>query len=144
MEMLTYFHNMSLKKNNVAAWLLVLPIDTENMSVIERYPHPVFIVIYRVGDNRRPVNTSTIPHISDQLGTETCEKHCCFIMMLRVLVCKNMNRYERHFGSFHRCSCFPLRNRTYQSWLSERQKHRRWNAYLTSIFGHYIGGYIIN
>ena len=28
------------------------------------------VKIYRVGDNRRTVNTLTTPHISDQLGTE--------------------------------------------------------------------------
>ena len=30
----------------------------------------LFIEIYRVGDNRRTVNKSTSPYISDQLGTE--------------------------------------------------------------------------
>ena len=31
---------------------------------------PLYIEIYRVGDNRSTVNTSTTLHISDQLGTE--------------------------------------------------------------------------
>ena len=29
-----------------------------------------------VGDNGGPVNTSTTPHISDQLGTENACKNC--------------------------------------------------------------------
>ena len=136
----------------------------KSMSIIERviyiYIYQVigiiysrslllFIEIYRVGDNRT-VNTSTSPHNSDQLGTENVWETllCWFIVMLRVLVCKNMYRYERHLlslppGTLH-CSCFRLCNRTYQSWQLERQRHHRWNAYLTSMFGHYIGGYIIN
>ena len=54
---------------------------------------------YRVGDNRRTVNTST-PYISDRSGTETRVKHR-FIIMIWVLACNNMYRYERHFGSFY-------------------------------------------
>ena len=51
---------------------------------------------YRVGDNRRTVNTSTTPHISDQLGTENvCETLLCwFIVMIRILVCNNMYQYQ--------------------------------------------------
>ena len=37
---------------------------------------PVHIEIYRVGDNRGPVNTSTTRPISDQLGTKTYVKYC--------------------------------------------------------------------
>ena len=61
------------------------------------------VKIYQVGDNRRTVNTSTTPHISDQLGTENaCETlFCWFIFMIRVLVCNNMYQYQRHFGSFY-------------------------------------------
>ena len=81
-------------------------------AIIPPPPPPIFIEIYRVGNNRRTVNTSKILHISDQLGTENVwETLCWFSVMLRVLVCKNMNRYERHFGSFHRYSSllmFPI------------------------------------
>ena len=38
---------------------------------------PKKIEIYRVGDNRGTVNTSTSPHISDQLGTE----YVCLILL---------------------------------------------------------------
>ena len=60
--------------------------------------------IYRVGNNRRTVNTSTTPHISGQLGTKKSCKIllCWFIVMIWVLVCHNMYRYERHFGFFYR------------------------------------------
>ena len=34
----------------------------------------MFIEIYRVGDNRRTINTLTTPHICDQLGTENACK----------------------------------------------------------------------
>ena len=63
-----------------------------------------FIEIYRVGDNRRTVNTSTTPHICDQLGTESACKTllCQFIVMIWVLVCNNMYRYQHHFGLFYR------------------------------------------
>ena len=64
------------------------------------------IVIHRVGDNGRTVNTSTRPHISGQLGTENAclTLLCWFIVMIWVLVCKNMYRCERyltHFESFY-------------------------------------------
>ena len=57
-----------------------------------------------MGDNKRTVNTSTTPHISNQLGTENvCETLLCwFIIMIWALVCDNMYRYGRHFGSFCR------------------------------------------
>ena len=65
---------------------------------------PLYIEIYRVCDNRRAVNTSSSPHISDQLGSENaCQTLLCwFIIMIWILVCNNMCRYERHFGSFSR------------------------------------------
>ena len=86
----------------------------------------LFIEIYRVGDDRKPVNSSS-PHISDQLGTENVWETllCWFIVVLRVLLCKNMYQHERHFGSStgtRHCSCFRLRNRTYRGWQSERHK----------------------
>ena len=64
----------------------------------------MFIEIYRVGDNRRTVNTSATPHICDQLGTEnTCKTlFCLFIVMIWVLVCNNMYRYQHHFGLLYR------------------------------------------
>ena len=61
------------------------------------------IGIYRVGDNKT-VNTSTTPHISDQLWTENeCETLLCwFIVMIWALFSDNMYRYGRHFRSFYR------------------------------------------
>ena len=89
MEMLTYFHRMSLNKNCGCMIFSVAYPYRKSMSIIERVIYiyiyisyiysswhhifaipPVFIEIYRVGDNRRPVNSSTSLHISDQLGTE--------------------------------------------------------------------------
>ena len=63
----------------------------------------MYIEIYRVGDDRRTVNTSTTPHISEQSGTENACKTllCWFIVMICVLVCNNMYQYERHFGTFY-------------------------------------------
>ena len=45
------------------------------------------------------LNTLTSPHISDQLGTENAclTLLCWFVVMIWVLVCKNMYRYERYF-----------------------------------------------
>ena len=64
----------------------------------------VFIEIYPVGDNRRPVNSPTSLHISDQLGTENVwETLLCWLIVV-LWVRKNMYRRERHFGSFHRYS----------------------------------------
>ena len=64
---------------------------------------PLCVEIYRMGNNRRTVNTSTTPHISDQSGTENaCKKLLCwFIDMIRVLVCNNMYQYQHHVGSFY-------------------------------------------
>ena len=111
----------------VAAWFLVLPIHIENLCRLSRgfyiyiyisssWHHifaipPVFIEIYRVGDDRRPVNSSTSLHISDQLGTENVwETLLCWLIVV-LWVRKNMYRRERHFGSFHRYSSllmFPI------------------------------------
>ena len=59
-------------------------------------------IVQRVGNNRRTVKTSAPPHISDQSGTENACKTLLrlLIVMTWVLVCNNMYRYERHFGSF--------------------------------------------
>ena len=159
---------------------------------------------YRVGDNRRTVNTSTTPHISDQLGTENaCETLLCwFIVMIRILVCNNMYQYQHRFWSFyhnlrqfrfivgkwvntgyffffffliqqqgitvtdvwksnvknifHIISHVDLSECLGQTtWYSSfhspctqpaigATKHPRQNAYLTAMFGHYIGGYSNN
>ena len=82
-------------------------------------------------------------------GQKTCEKQLFwFIVVLWVLVCKNMYRYERHFGSFHRYSSLPMfpiaQSNLLKLAVGAAQRHHSWNAYLTSMFGHYIGGYIIN
>ena len=57
-----------------------------------------------MGADRRTVNTSTTPHIFDQLGTENaCKTQLCwFIVMIWVLACNNMLRYECDLESFHR------------------------------------------
>ena len=108
----------------------------------------VFIEIYRVGDNRRTVNSSTSLHISDQLGTENVwETLLCWLIVV-LWVHKNMYRRERHFLSFHRYSSllmFPIaQSNLLKLAVGAAQRHHSWNAYLTSMFGHYIGGYIIN
>ena len=108
----------------------------------------VFIEIYRVGDNRRTVNSSTSLHISDQLGTENVwETLLCWLIVV-LWVRKNMYRRERHFWSFHRYSSllmFPIAQSNLPKLaVGAAQRHHSWNAYLTSMFGHYIGGYIIN
>ena len=69
------------------------------------YLLPVYIGIYRVGDNKRTVNTSTTTaHSFDQLGTENAWETLLywFIIIIGALVCDNMYRYGRHFGSFYR------------------------------------------
>ena len=110
---------------NVATWFLVLPIDKENPYDYLKggFIHIYYIIyiiymssswhhilaispavkIYRVGDNRRSVNTSTTPKISDQLGTENACKTllCWFIVMIQVLVCNDMYQYQHHFGSLY-------------------------------------------
>ena len=93
------------KQVNVAAWFLVLPIDIANphrlsrviyiciyrerhicfwdhilaiSPIVCRNGSQIFIELYRVGDNRRTVKTSTTPHICDQLGTEdACKTLFC-------------------------------------------------------------------
>ena len=178
MEMLTYFHSMSLNKNNVAVWFLVLPINIENLCRLSRggYIYYIYYIIYisiwsswhhifavppppTVYRNlgkftgwaiieelsiRRRVHTFLI-----SWGQKTCEKQLCwFIVVLWVLVCKNMYQYERHFGSFHQYSSllvFPIAQSNLPKLaVGAAQRLHSWNAYLTSMFGHYIGGYIIN
>ena len=77
-------------------------------------------------------------------GQKTCEKDCYVVLWVR----KNMYRRERHFGSFHRYSSllmFPIAQSNLPKLaVGAAQRHHSWNAYLTSMFGHYIGGYIIN
>ena len=102
MEMLNIFsQHVTQGQINVVTWFLVLPIDIENKSTInciniyiyiKNYTSvlgiifsqslPLYIEIYRVGDNRRTVNTSTSPHISGQLGTTTRVKYCYQIMLI--------------------------------------------------------------
>ena len=55
----------------------------------------VHIEIYRVGDNKGTVKTSTTRHISDRLGTRNACKILLrwFIVMIWDLVCNNMYRY---------------------------------------------------
>ena len=99
-------------------------------------------------DNRRPVNSSTSLHISDQLGTENVWETLLRWLIVVLWVRKNMYRRERHFGSFHRYSSllmFPIvQSNLPKLAVGAAQRHHSWNAYLTSMFGHYIGGYIIN
>ena len=162
MEMLTYFHRMSPNKNCGCMIFSVAYPYRKSMSIVERaiyiyisssWHHifaipPVFIKIYRVVDNRRPINSSTSLHISDQLGTENVwETLLCWLIVV-LWVRKNMYRRERHFGSFHRYSSllmFPIAQSNLPKlavWAAQR--HHSWNTYLTSMFGHYIRGYIIN
>ena len=80
-------------------------------------------------------------------GQKTCEKQLCwFIIVLWVLVCKNMYRYERHFGSFHRYSSllmFPIAQSNIPKLaVGAAQRHHIVGRH--TMFGHYIGGYIIN
>ena len=136
---------------NVATWFLVLPIDIANPYRLssdiyrerekERERHmssfwhhilaisPAvcrngsqwFIEIYRMGDNRKTVNTSTTPHIC---GTENARKTmlCEFIVMIWVLVSNKSYRYQHSFGLFYRnptiletvstCSMLPVNGST--------------------------------
>ena len=99
---------------NVAAWFLVLPIDIENpylllsgwcwvLRITFYRSLPLYIKIYRVGNNWTTVNMLMTPHISDQLGTKNACKIllCWLITMIWVLVCNNMYRYEHCFGFFY-------------------------------------------
>ena len=120
---------------------------------------PRSIGIYRVGDNRRTVNTSTTPHISDQLGTENaCETLLCwFIVMIWALVCDNMYWYGRHFGSFyHNLTIFETVLETV-AWVNteivliETQRHeiilspmclcwcKMWKSNVKNIFISHVG-----
>ena len=120
MEISTYFSSYS-RQVNVATCFLVLPIDKENPYAYWEgdYTYNIYtnmsssrhhilaispaVKIYRVGDNRRTVNTSTTPHIADQLGTENACKTLLwwFIVMIRILVCNNMYQYQHRFWSFY-------------------------------------------
>ena len=117
-DILIHFSSHS-RQVYIATWVFVLPIDKENPYRLSRgwyiyiymsssWHHilaisPAVYQIYRVGDNRRTVNTSTTPHISDQLWTENaCKTLLCWcIVMMRFLVCNNMYQYQHHFGSFY-------------------------------------------
>ena len=126
----------------------MLPIDIENLCRLSRgcytyiiYIYRVlgsiysqtlpllFIEIYRVGDNRRTVNTSTSPHISDQVGDRKRARNGYVDLSLcyEFWFAKNMYRFDMNVildlsTGTHHCPCFRLRNRTYQSWQSERHK----------------------
>ena len=107
-----------LKTSQCSCVFLVLPFDKENpydywegdyiYTNMSSPRHHILAIspavkIYRVGYNRRTVNTLTTPHISDQLGTEKACKTllCWFIVMLRILVCNNMYQYQHRFWSFY-------------------------------------------
>ena len=122
MEISTYFSRYS-RQVNIATCFLVLRIDKENsydywegdyIYIYNVYTnmsssrHHILAISpavkhYRVGDNRRTVNTSTTPHISDQLGIENACKTllCWFIVMIRILVCNNIYQYQHYFWSFY-------------------------------------------
>ena len=54
----------------------------------------MFIEIYRVGDNRRTVNSSTSLHISDQLGTEKVwETLLCWLIVVLWVRKKNVSTW---------------------------------------------------
>ena len=131
--MLTTFRSMSLKTSwcscmifSVAyienpyrlskGWYLyVYEYMSSSWHHISAISPAVHIKIYRVGDNRGTVNTSTTRHISDQLGT----KHACKILLrwflvMWVLVSNNMYRYQSHFGFFLSQS----NNFTYGKWVN--------------------------
>ena len=147
MEMLTYFHGMSLKKNYREGYIIYLYIALYRvLGIIYTRPLPLYIEIYREGYNKLSIRRR-VRSFMNRWGQKTCETLLCwFILMLWVLVCINMYRYERHFGYFYRYSCFRLRNHLpcLPNWQSKRQRHHKYNAYLISMFGHYIAVYIIN
>ena len=128
----------------------MLPINIENLYWLSRgwyiytYIYINFLASYfcdpsrclakftgcQVGNNRRTVNTSTSPHISDQLGTENMRE--TVMLIYRSAMSSGLQKYvsiwivmlDRSTSTLH-CSCFRLRNRhdrTYQSWQSERHK----------------------
>ena len=114
--------------------------------------------IYRVGDNRRTVNTSMTPYISDQSGTENACKTQLggFIVMVGVLACNSMYRYEHHFGSFYHnptilekvsiLACKHVSGSTRKSFFIEIQwqgiilapmcfcRGKMWKSHVTNIF----------
>ena len=148
----------------MAAWFLVLPIHIENLCRLSRglyiyissYWHifaipPVFIEIYRVGDNRRTVNSSTSLHISDQLGTENVwETLLCWLIVVLWVRKKNVSMWTSFWifppvlVTAHVSDCAIELTEAGSGLVGAAQRHHSWNAYLTSMFGHYIGGYIIN
>ena len=135
------------KSMSIIERVIYIYIERESYWHIFAIP-PVFIEIYRVGDNRRTANSSTSLHISDQLGTENVwETLLCWLIVV-LWVRKNMYRRERHFGSFHRYSSllmFPIAQSNLPKLaVGAAQRHHSWNANLTSMFGHYVGGYNIN
>ena len=83
---------------------VTLHICIEFFCIIFQRSLPLCVEIFWVGDNRRTVNTSKGPRISDQLGTENAclTLLCWFIVMIWVSVCNDVYRYqyERHLGSF--------------------------------------------
>ena len=98
MEMLTYFHSMSLNEDCGCMIFSVAYQYRKFMSIIERviiYIYIEFFASYfcdpshclakftgcQVGDNRRTVNTSRSPHISDQLGTENLRETVMLIYL---------------------------------------------------------------
>ena len=112
------FFDVEKKGNNWKWCNLKLNWNRKSISIIERVIYrdmcrvicitfqrslPLYIEIYRMGKNKRTVNTSTTPHISDQSGTEKACKTllCWFIIMIEVPVCNSMYRYEHHFWSFY-------------------------------------------
>ena len=140
-------------KINVTAWFLVLPINIENLCGLSRgwyiyissSWHHIFAIPPAVQRNLPGARWAIIKELSIcrrvrtfliSWGQKTCEKWLCwFIVVLWVLVCKNMYRYERHFGSFHRYSpllMFPIAQSNLPKLaVGAAQRHHSWNAYLT-------------
>ena len=65
-----YIYIYTYRERHICFWHHILAIS----PAVCRNGSQMFIEIYRVGDNRRTVNTSTTPHIWDQLGTENACK----------------------------------------------------------------------
>ena len=65
-----YIYIYIYRERQIFFWHHILAIS----PAVCRNGSQMFIEIYRVGDNRRTVNTSTTPHIWDQLGTENACK----------------------------------------------------------------------
>ena len=106
----------------------------------------------RMGDNRRTVNTSTSPHISDQLGTENVRE--TVMLIYRGAMSSGLQKYASIRTSFwifppvlstSPLLMFPIAQSNLPKLaVGAAQRHHSWNVYLTSMFVHYIGGYIIN